>query len=89
MPNIKSSKKRVNIAERNSARNNSRKSSMRTAIRRVRDLALAGNSEEALTRLPEAFSKIDKAIKRKVIHKNTGARLKSRLVTKIKAAQSA
>jgi small subunit ribosomal protein S20 len=88
MPNIKSSKKRVNIAERNSARNNSQKSSMRTAIRRVRDLALAGNSEEALTRLSEAFSKIDKAIKRKVIHKNTGARLKSRLVIKIKAAQS-
>jgi small subunit ribosomal protein S20 len=89
MPNIKSSKKRANIAERNSARNNSQKSSMRTAIRRVRDLALAGNSEEALVTLPEAFSKIDKAIKRKVIHKNTGARLKSRLTAKIKAAKSA
>jgi small subunit ribosomal protein S20 len=88
MPNIKSSKKRVKIGHRNTERNNSQKSSMRTAIRMVRDLALAGNSEEALASLPAAFSKIDKAIKRKIIHKNAGARLKARLTAKIKAAQN-
>lgn len=89
MPNIKSAKKRVKTSERNTDRNASQKSSMRTAIRIVRDLALASNPEEALAKLPAAFSKIDKAIKRKIIHKNTGARLKARLTAKIKAAQAA
>lgn len=88
MPNIKSAKKRVKTGQRNTDRNYSQKSSMRTAIRIVRDLALAGNPEEALAKLPAAFSKIDKAIKRKIIHKNTGARLKARLTAKIKAAQN-
>lgn len=85
MPNIKSAKKRVKTSERNKLRNYSQKSSMRTAVREVRDLALAGNTEEALANLPEAFSKIDKAIKRKIIHKNAGARLKARLVAKLQA----
>lgn len=88
MPNIKSAKKRVKVGHRNSERNNSQKSSMRTAIRTVRDFALAGKVEEALASLPAAFSKIDKAIKRKIIHKNAGARLKARLTSKIKAAQN-
>lgn len=88
MPNIKSAKKRVKVGQRNTERNYSQKASMRTAIRAVRDLALAGNAEEALAKLPAAFSKIDKAIKRKIIHKNAGARLKARLTSKIKAAQA-
>ena len=84
MPNIKSAKKRVKVGERNRLRNIAQRSSMRTAIKMVRDAALAGNKEEALAKLPMAFSKIDKAIKRKIIHKNAGARLKARLVAKIK-----
>jgi small subunit ribosomal protein S20 len=84
MPNIKSAKKRVKTSERNKLRNYSQKSAMRTAVRNVRDLALGGNMEDALLNLPEAFSKIDKAVKRKIIHANAGARLKSRLVAKIK-----
>jgi small subunit ribosomal protein S20 len=88
MPNIKSAKKRVKTSERNKLRNYSQRSSMRTAVREVRDLALAGNIEEALAKLPEAFSKIDKAVKRKIIHANAGARLKSRLVAKLKAKKA-
>ena len=86
MPNIKSAKKRVKIGQRNNDRNVSQRSAMRTAIKDVREAALAGNAEEALAKLPMAFSKIDKLIKRKVLHKNAGARLKARLVKKIKAA---
>jgi small subunit ribosomal protein S20 len=84
MPNIKSAKKRVKTAQRNQLRNISQRSAMRTAIKIVRESALAGNKEDALANLPKAFSTIDKAIKRKIIHKNAGARLKSRLVAKIK-----
>jgi len=88
MPNIKSAKKRVKTSERNKLRNYSQKSAMRTAIRTVRDLALGGDIETALSNLPEALSKIDKAIKRKIIHANAGARLKSRLVAKINAKKA-
>jgi small subunit ribosomal protein S20 len=84
MPNIKSAKKRVKVADRNRLRNISQRSSMRTAIKEVREAALEGKKEEALAKLPLAFSRIDKAIKRKIIHKNAGARLKARLVAKIK-----
>ena len=89
MPNIKSAKKRVRVGERNRLRNIEQRSAMRTAVRAVRDLALAGNKEEALAKLPAAFSKIDKAIKRKFINKNAGARLKARLVKKIQAQTAA
>ena len=86
MPNIKSAKKRVKVGERNRLRNITQRSAMRTAIKVVRELALAGKAEEAIANLPLAFSRIDKAIKRKIIHKNAGARLKARLTSKIKAA---
>ncbi len=89
MPNIKSAKKRVKTAERNRERNITKRSAMRTAIKEVREAALAGNTEEALAKLPAAFSKIDKMIKRKIIHKNAGARLKSRLVAKIQTKKEA
>jgi small subunit ribosomal protein S20 len=85
MPNIKSAKKRVKTAARNAIRNTEVKSSMRTAIRAVREAIEAGNGEEALAKLPKAFSRIDRAVKRKVVHRNAAARYKSRLVAKIKA----
>ncbi len=88
MPNIKSAKKRVKVGHRNNERAVSQKSAMRTSIRVVRELALDGNAEEAMAKLPAAFSRIDKAVKRKVIHKNAAARLKERLVKKIKAAKA-
>ena len=83
MPNIKSAKKRVGIAERNRLRNITQRTTMKTAVKDVRELALAGKKEEALAKLPKAFSKIDKAVQKNIIKKNTGARLKSRLVKKI------
>lgn len=88
MPNIKSAKKRLLVRDRNHTRNTVMRSAMRTAIKVVREAALAGNVEEAIAKLPAAFSRIDKAIKRKILHKNTGARLKRRLTSKIKAAQA-
>lgn len=85
MPNIKSAKKRVKTAERNNIRNTNMRSAMRTAIRAVRDAIAASDSTTALAKLPAAFSRIDKAVKRKIIHRNAAARYKSRLAAKIKA----
>lgn len=43
------------------------------------------SNEEVQTRMSEAYSKIDKAVKRGVLHPNNGARKKSRLAQRLKA----
>lgn len=60
---------------------------MKKAIKKVRDLTIAGDVKEAQENLPAAYEAIDKALKRKVIKKNTAARKKSRLVGAIKRVQ--
>lgn len=86
MANIKSAIKRVQIAERNRLRNKSYKSAVRTLMKRyltaVSQYAADPTPEsmqEVQTRMAAAYSKIDKAVKRGVLHPNTGARRKSRL----------
>lgn len=81
MPNIKSAKKRVNIEERNRLRNTARKSALKTAIKKVYEFI---KNKEAAEKINEAISKaysvIDKAVAKGVIHKNNAARKKSKLV---------
>jgi small subunit ribosomal protein S20 len=89
--NIKSAIKRVEIAERNRLRNKAYKSAVRTLMKKcmaAADTYAAQPSPEALetvkTTMSSAFSKIDKAVKRGVLHANTGARKKSRLSREVK-----
>ncbi len=91
MANIKSSKKRVEIAERNRLQNRSYKSAIRTLIKNTKAACLTYTKkpgEEAKTNvqtsLNAAFSKIDKAVKRGVMHRNTGANQKSRIAKEVK-----
>ena len=93
MANNKSSKKRVLIAERNRVYNRTYKSAVRTLIKRCFSACQAYTQEpgaaakEAVqTPLNAAFSKIDKAVKVGVIHRNTGAHQKSRLSAAVKKA---
>ncbi len=79
MPNIRSAKKRVLVAERNRVRNVGFKSSMRTAIKRLSENAAEGNKEAAETSLKLAYSLIDRAVLKGILKKNTGARYKSRI----------
>ncbi len=86
MANNKSSKKRIEIAERNRLRNRTYKSALRTLMKRCITACSAYNQEPAAeaktaveTSLNAAFSKIDKAVKVGVLHRNTGANQKSRL----------
>jgi small subunit ribosomal protein S20 len=86
MANIKSAAKRAEIAERNRQHNKAYKSAIRTLIKSYMEALArykAQPSPEAMNLLNErmslAFSKIDRAVKRGVIHRNTGARRKSRL----------
>ena len=78
MPNIKSAKKRVLVAERNHAKNVAVKSRIKTAMRRVLE-ALKDNTEKVQELLNAAYKVIDKSVSKGVLHKNTAARKKSRL----------
>lgn len=77
MANIKSSKKRILIAERNNERNVAFKSAIKTAIKKALELA---NKGEALdSALAKVYQLCDKAVGKGIMHKNTAARKKSRL----------
>ena len=85
MANIKSAKKRVQVAKVRSARNKSAKSAMKTAIKKV-DAAIAANDKAAAAEaLLNATSVIDKTAKKGIIHKNTASRKVSRLAKAVNA----
>lgn len=89
--NNKSSLKRAQIAERNRLRNKSYKSAVKTLIKnylKAVEVHAASptpeSQQEVQTRLDQAYSKIDKAVKRGILHPNNGARKKSKLSRKLK-----
>ncbi len=93
MANNKSSKKRILIAERNRLRNRTYKSALRTLMKRCLTACSAYSQEpgdaakETVQKsMSAAFSKIDKAVKVGVLHRNTGANQKSRLSAAVKKA---
>lgn len=95
MANIKSALKRIQIAERNRLHNRSYKSAVKTLTKSylaALETYQANPSDEALeavkASMAAVYSKIDKAVKRGVLHRNTGARKKSRIARAFKATES-
>ena len=68
-------------------KNASIKSSVKTAGRRVSEAIAENNEELSAEKLSAAYSAIDRAVKKGVIHPNQGARRKSRLAAKVNAAK--
>ena len=79
MANIKSKIKRIHTNELARLRNQSVKSSLRTAIRSFREAAESGDKEKAAELLVSTSRKLDKAASKGVIHKNQAANKKSAL----------
>jgi small subunit ribosomal protein S20 len=75
--NIKSQIKRNRQNELARERNKSVKSSIRTAIRRFREAADAGDNDKAQAAAQAANRKLDQAASAGVIHKNQAANKKS------------
>jgi small subunit ribosomal protein S20 len=89
--NSRSALKRIRVAERNRLRNKSYKSAIATLTKKYFNAVEAYASEpspEKMTEVQQAmsavYSKIDKAVKRDILHKNNGARKKSRLDKRLK-----
>lgn len=77
MANIKSQKKRILTNEKARQRNKSVKTSLKTAIRKFREAAAAGDAEQATELARDASRKLDKAAAKGVIHRNQAANRKS------------
>jgi small subunit ribosomal protein S20 len=75
--NIKSQLKRIRTNEKARLRNKSIKSSLKTAVRRFREAAAAGEKDRALGELRVASRALDKAVSKGVIHRNQAANRKS------------
>jgi small subunit ribosomal protein S20 len=78
MANIHSQKKRILRAERERLENRRYTSSIRTYFRRLQAAVASGDDDTAATEHRTLVQAIDKAVKRGAMHRNTGARKKSR-----------
>ncbi len=88
MANIKSAKKRVLTAERNRIRNVAFKTSIKTALKKVLELATSEDKEALNSAISRAYQLCDKAVSKGILHKNTAARKKSRIVLAVKRLQA-
>jgi len=79
MANIKSSKKRILVAEKNAERNVAFKSSIKTALKKALELSKGTDKEALATAVSKVYQLCDKAVVKGILHKNTAARKKSRL----------
>ena len=81
MANIKSQKKRILTNAKAADRNRAVRSELKTRVKSA--TASIGTDDDSSLRT--AMSKIDRAVAKGILHKNTAARKKSRLMQKINA----
>lgn len=83
--------KRAQISERNRLRNKYYKSSIKTLIKKtLKNIEQKGgiNPKQATFLVAQAYSKIDKAVKKGIITKNNAARKKSKLFSQLNFVKS-
>ena len=94
--NNKSAKKRIQIAERNRLINKSYKSTVKTLTKKTLENCEKYKKEPSednknllTASLNKAFSLIDKAVKKNILHKNNGANKKSKINNFVKTTLTA
>ena len=85
MPNIKSAKKRVRVIKVKTLQNKMYVSALRTIIKKA-NVSIATNGSDKADALKAATRKIDQAVSKGILHKNTAARKKSALARKFAEA---
>ncbi len=83
MANIKSQIKRNTTNEKARLRNKATRSSLKTAVKRFRAAAAAGDATAAERALRDASRQLDKAASKGVIHKNQAANRKSAMAQQL------
>jgi len=88
MANIDSQKKRILRAERERLENRRYTSAIKTYFRRLQTAVEAGDADVVAAEHLQLVKTIDKAVKTGALHRNTGARKKSR-AARLAAGQTA
>jgi small subunit ribosomal protein S20 len=88
MANTTSAKKAVRKIARRTAVNRSRRSKMRTFVRKVEEAIASGDANAARDALATAEPIMMRAAQKGVVHKNTASRSISRLTRRVKALAS-
>ena len=88
MANTLSAIKRVRQNLKHRARNQARRSRMRTFVRHADAKIAEGDSLEAAQAVRKAISEIDRAVQRGALRANNAARRKSRLMKRLGAINS-
>ena len=88
MPHSVSARKRVRQNETHHVRNRAVKSSVRTSVKRFRAHVAAGDLDKARAEYAAVVKKLDQAAAKRVLHKNTASRYKSRLAALLNRASA-
>jgi len=86
MPTSKSAKKRVRTNEIRHKRNLGTKSVLKTYLKKCDESIAEKKTEEATSLVRETISKLDKAVAKKIMHRNTASRKKSQLMKQLSKA---
>jgi small subunit ribosomal protein S20 len=78
MANIHSQKKRILRSERERLENRRYTSRVKTFMRRLEDAVAAGDADRVESEHRALIRAVDKAVKRRALHRNTGGRKKAR-----------
>jgi small subunit ribosomal protein S20 len=85
MAHSNQARKRIRQNEVRRLHNKARMSALRSMFKKVMDAAVAGDKATVTAKLSDALSRVDKAAKTNLIHKNTAARKKSQLMRAVAA----
>jgi small subunit ribosomal protein S20 len=85
MANTKSAKKAARQIERRTVVNRSRRSHLRSAVRKVEEAIAAGDRSLALAAMAQAEPVIVRAAQKNIVHRNAASRKVSRLAHRIAA----
>lgn len=80
MPAIKSAKKKLRVDKKRTSANKKMEASINVSIKKAK-------RKPTPKSIQEAFSRIDKGVKKNIVHKNKAARIKSRLSKLISKAK--
>ena len=83
MANHFSAVKRARQTTKRTDENRANTTRLRTALRKLRQALETGDAKQAKEVFGNTVSMIDKAVKKGIIHKNTGSRYKSRLSARV------
>jgi small subunit ribosomal protein S20 len=85
MANTKSAKKAVRQTSRRTTANKTRRSRMRSSVRKVEEAIASGNKEAARAALKEAEPIIVRTAQKGMLHRKTASRKVSRLAKRVGA----